>query len=38
MDFYRIDEKYISFLQRYEDEKYRILVNKEYRFCIDNAD
>ena len=92
MDFYRIDEKYNRFLQKYEkekrgitkvpnirytdrnkfafgavmqvngmnyyvsvssfdkkqeanilirvpgDEKYRLLVNKEYRFCMDNAE
>lgn len=87
MDFYRIDEEYNRFLQRYEkerrgvtkvpnilirvpgdekevkgslrfnymvpvpdecveklvikdvmDEKYRLLLNKEYRFCVDNAE
>ena len=87
MDFYRIDEEYNRFFQRYEkerrrvtkvpnilicvpgdekevkgslrfnymvpvpdecveklvikdvmDEKYRLLLNKEYRFCVDNAE
>ena len=73
MDFYRINEEYNQYLQRYEkenrgvtkqgfitiqlyeipvpeecierliiknikDEKYRVLLNKEYRFCMDNAE
>ena len=67
MDFYRINEEYNQYLQRYEkeikgslrfnymipvleecierlvikdveDEKYRLLLNKEYQFCMDNAE
>ena len=25
-------------IENVEDEKYRLLLNKEYQFCIDNAD
>lgn len=67
MDFYRINEEYNQYLQRYEkeikgslrfnymipvpeecierliikdveDEKYRLLLNKEHQFCMDNAE
>ena len=37
MDFYRIDECIVPLVIKNEkDEKYKDLLNKEYRFCKDN--